>query len=105
MGIWINNDNAILHEEESERKGRFIKIGEKVYAFFTERAIEAGFQEREGQLDMACEIVDGIKENKNVLVEAGVGIGKSFAYIVPALYYNKTYHRPIIIATSTIALQ
>ena len=39
MGIWINNDNAILHEEESERKGRFIKIGEKVYAFFTERAI------------------------------------------------------------------
>lgn len=43
MGIWINNDNAILHEEESERKGRFIKIGEKVYAFFTERAIEAGY--------------------------------------------------------------
>ena len=38
-------------------------------------------------------------------VEAGVGIGKSFAYIVPILYYSKIYHRPVVIATSTIALQ
>lgn len=54
---------------------------------------------------MSCEIVDGIRENKHVLVEAGVGIGKSFAYIVPILYYSKIYHRPVVIATSTIALQ
>lgn len=59
----------------------------------------------EGQWEMSCEIVDGIRENKHVLVEAGVGIGKSFAYIVPILYYSKIYHRPIVIATSTIALQ
>ena len=34
-----------------------------------------------------------------------VGIGKSFAYLMPILLYNsKTFH-PVVIATSTIALQ
>ena len=37
--------------------------------------------------------------------EAGVGIGKSFAYIIPLLYYNKYFDKPIVISTSTIALQ
>lgn len=54
---------------------------------------------------MSCEIVDGMSENKHVLVEAGVGIGNSFAYIVPILCYSKMFHKPVVIATSTIALQ
>lgn len=78
---------------------------EKMYFLFQDKAIAAGFEDREGQWEMSCEIVDGIRENKHVLVEAGVGIGKSFAYIVPILYYSKIYHRPVVIATSTIALQ
>lgn len=43
---------------------------------------------REGQSEMACEIVDAISQKKNLVVEAGVGIGKSFAYLVPLIYYN-----------------
>ena len=105
LRLWRYDKDAILQEEQNERKKRFHKIGEDVFSFFQDKAIATGFEDREGQWEMSCEIVDGIRENKHVLVEAGVGIGKSFAYIVPILYYSKIYHRPVVIATSTIALQ
>lgn len=94
-----------LQTGQAERKKKFLKIGEDVFSFFMDKATEAGFEEREGQWEMSCEIVEGLRDKKHVLVEAGVGIGKSFAYIVPILYYIKTYRRPVVIATSTIALQ
>lgn len=82
------------------------EIGEKVYDFFFENtAIDKLMEFREGQAEMACEIVDAISEQKNLVVEAGVGIGKSFAYLVPLIYYNYYLKKPVVIATSTIALQ
>ena len=54
---------------------------------------------------MSFEITDAMKNRQHIVVEAGVGIGKTFAYIVPLLYYRKRYKKPIVIATSTIALQ
>lgn len=105
LNLWKYDIEDLVGERKDVRKKRFREIGEDVYSFFLETATKAEFQEREGQWEMSCEIVDGIRDNKHVLVEAGVGIGKSFAYIVPILYYNKTYSRPVVIATSTIALQ
>lgn len=88
-----------LQTGQAERKKKFLKIGEDVFSFFMDKATDAGFEEREGQWEMSCEIVEGLRDKKHVLVEAGVGIGKSFAYIVPILYYIKTYRRPVVIAT------
>lgn len=103
MGYWL--EDRIFGEQKEDRREHFKEIGEKVFSFFLDKAIERGFQDREGQWVMSCEIVDGIKDKKHVLIEAGVGIGKSFAYIVPMLYYNRIYKVPVVIATSTIALQ
>lgn len=65
---------------------------DKMYIlFFMDTAIEKGFENREGQWDMSFEIVDAMKNRQHILVEAGVGIGKTFAYIVPLLYYYKRY--------------
>lgn len=80
-------------------------ISEKVWNFFIEDAKKYGFEERVGQQDMALDIVDALKNKENIIIEAGVGIGKSFAYIVPLLYYNKLFRKPVAIATSTITLQ
>ncbi|WP_322090597.1 DEAD/DEAH box helicase [Mediterraneibacter gnavus] len=73
--------------------------------FFIDTVIEKGYEDREGQWDMSCEIADAMKNRQHILVEAGVGIGKTFAYIVPLLLYHKKCEKPIVIATSTIALQ
>lgn len=63
-------------------------------------AIE-GFQEREGQLEMAQAIVQAIVSQENLLVEAGTGIGKTFAYLVPALLSQTK----VIVSTGTRHLQ
>ena len=103
MEFWI--DESEKQEQNKRWKQDFKNIGEDVYTFFIDTAIQKGFENREGQWDMSFEIVDAMKKKQHILVEASVGIGKTFAYIIPLLYYHKRYKKPIIIATSTIALQ
>lgn len=64
-----------------------------------------GLEEREGQRMMALSVVDAIDTKTNLIVEAGVGIGKSFAYLIPLIYYYRFTGKSFIISTSTIALQ
>jgi ATP-dependent DNA helicase DinG len=60
-----------------------------------------GFEGRPGQLQMAKLIERGFLENVHTVVEAGTGVGKSLAYLVPALRSGKR----VVISTGTIALQ
>lgn len=90
---------------KKQRKAALTEIGEKATTFFWDIAPEQGFEMREGQQDMSFEIVDALIHDQHFAVEAGVGIGKSFGYLVPILLYNKKMRKPVIVATSTIALQ
>lgn len=103
LDFWYNE--AEKKEQDEKWKQDFKNIGGDVYSFFIDTAIEKGYENREGQWDMSFEITDAMKDRQHIVVEAGVGIGKTFAYIVPLLYYHKRYKKPIVIATSTIALQ
>lgn len=103
IDFWYSE--AEKREQDAKWKKDFKSIGEDVYSFFIDKLKERGFEDREGQWDMSCEITDAMKQQQHIVVEAGVGIGKTFAYIVPLLYYHKKYKKPIVIATSTIALQ
>ncbi|MBP2650988.1 MAG: hypothetical protein H6Q74_1813 [Firmicutes bacterium] len=63
-----------------------------------------GLQDRPGQGEMALDIAEAIRDRRNIMVEAGVGIGKSLGYLIPGILAAKTMQGPIIIATSSIAL-
>ncbi|WP_231574784.1 ATP-dependent DNA helicase [Paenibacillus sp. FSL R7-0273] len=63
-----------------------------------------GLRERTGQQDMSLDIADAYINGRNAMVEAGVGIGKSFAYLIPGLLINHISQQPVIIATSSIQL-
>ena len=60
-----------------------------------------GFEPREGQLAMALRIAEAIEQKKALIVEAGTGTGKTFAYLVPALLSG----RRVLVSTATKALQ
>ena len=45
------------------------------------------YEERPEQLAMAQGVTDAISERHHLLVEAGTGVGKSFAYLVPSILY------------------
>lgn len=90
---------TIYSEKEQIRK-----MQQEVFDF--QDSIEKkGLQRRDGQASMMLDISDAIRDKKHLLVEAGVGIGKSFAYLVPAFLFHKYFALPIIISTSTITLQ
>ena len=62
---------------------------------------------REEQHNYALDIMNAIKNQAILLIQAGVGIGKSYGYLLPIFYtYNndKRFNK-IIISTSSIALQ
>ena len=60
-----------------------------------------GYSERLQQLEMALAIADAIKNNTQLVAEAGTGTGKTFAYLVPALLTGGK----VIISTGTKNLQ
>ncbi len=60
-----------------------------------------GFQPRQSQLDMANAVHNTIKNGSQLVVEAGTGTGKTFAYLAPALISGKK----IIISTGSKNLQ
>ncbi|MFY9710416.1 MAG: ATP-dependent DNA helicase [Candidatus Cybelea sp.] len=60
-----------------------------------------GYEPRPGQLQMAQLVERGILENIHTIVEAGTGVGKSLAYLVPAVRSGKK----VVLSTGTIALQ
>lgn len=64
------------------------------------------YEFRSGQLEMAHLVSDAYNNNTIALAEAGTGIGKSFAYLVPALLHAiESPEERTVVATSTINLQ
>jgi ATP-dependent DNA helicase DinG len=64
-----------------------------------------GFRPRPEQLDMADAVEEAMADGRNLVVEAGTGVGKSFAYLVPALLAAAEGAGKVVVATRTIALQ
>ena len=60
-----------------------------------------GYAPRPGQLRMAERIAAALERRETLLVEAGTGTGKTFAYLVPALLSG----RRVLISTGTRTLQ
>jgi len=64
------------------------------------RALE-GFHPRRSQLQMAARVAEALAESSTLIVEAGTGTGKTFAYLVPALLSGKR----VFVSTGTRTLQ
>ena len=67
--------------------------------------ISANFEERAVQVALLRKIADGLNHNKICVFEAGTGVGKSFAYLIPAALWALNNKERIVISTGTINLQ
>ena len=64
-----------------------------------------GYEERPGQIDMAGAIAHAFNQREHLMIEAGTGVGKSLAYLVPSMLWAATNDTPVIISTATRNLQ
>ncbi|MBO37427.1 MAG: hypothetical protein CL612_06330 [Anaerolineaceae bacterium] len=63
------------------------------------------FEHRVEQIEMMRNVAKAISHPRHLLVEAGTGIGKSLAYLVPAIKWACTNDERVVVSTNTINLQ
>lgn len=63
------------------------------------------YESRVEQLKMAEAVATAISGQHHLMVEAGTGVGKSFAYLVPAILAVADAKRKVVVSTHTISLQ
>ena len=64
-----------------------------------------GYEERPGQIDMTGAIAAAFNAREHLAIEAGTGVGKSLAYLVPSILWSWTNDTPVIVSTATRNLQ
>lgn len=81
---------------------------EEVAAAFSPDGLVGGlyedYEERAEQTEMACAVRDAFATSTNLCVEAGTGVGKSMAYLVPAALTARMNDIAVGVATKTNAL-
>ena len=81
---------------------------ERVGAIFSKDGLLSkakNFEFRPEQRAMAVAVAKTLEEQRHLVVEAGTGVGKSLAYLVPAVLFALEQHKKAIISTHTINLQ
>lgn len=66
---------------------------------------EHGFEIREEQIYTAFQLADAVCRRKVHFAEAGLGTGKTFAYLLTAVSYARFTGKPVVIACASTALQ
>ena len=64
-----------------------------------------GYEARAGQLQMLKAVIRAFNEGKHLVVEAGTGVGKSLAYLIPAAAWARLNDVPVVVSTNTRNLQ
>jgi predicted DnaQ family exonuclease/DinG family helicase len=64
-----------------------------------------GFEYRPGQVSMMKRVAQALNDGGQVIVEAGTGIGKSIAYMLPSIMFALENSTPVVVSTNTINLQ
>src|SRR5437773_7925909 len=65
----------------------------------------SNFEYRPQQQEMAIAVAQALEDREHLIVEAGTGVGKSLAYLVPAILFAIANKKKAIISTHTINLQ
>ncbi len=82
-----------------------VKLSDWIGDVFYDILPEHGYEVREEQIYTAFQLADAICDKKVHLAEAGLGTGKTIAYLLSAIAYARFSGKPVVIACATTALQ
>jgi ATP-dependent DNA helicase DinG len=63
------------------------------------------FEERDGQKQLMNLVVETLNDSNHAVIEGETGIGKSMAYLIPAIYFARKNKCRVAVSTNTINLQ
>ncbi len=100
--IYVVAEPVPVHELEkidSSHLSSFVSSGSPL-----ERIID-NFEVRQSQAEMLEAVCDAFNEDQICLVEAGTGVGKSLAYLIPVFEWIRKNDERVVVSTATINLQ
>ena len=92
----IDDDAIPLNDEEV---ASILEYGGPFSQYFD------SYEHRPEQVQMLRAITNSLSYGRHMLIEAGTGVGKSFAYLVPSALFATTNNTRVVISTNTINLQ
>src|SRR5260370_42124664 len=98
----------MIREIEPQQAGDAVYLVKQVEHIFSPDGLMSrspNFEFRPKQKQMACEVARALEHGEHLAVEAGTGVGKSLAYLVPAILYATARKKKAIVSTNTINLQ
>src|SRR3989442_1185954 len=93
---------------ESQPGGAGVDLIKQVEQIFSPKGIfskSKNFEFRPQQQQMAVAVARALGNGEHLAVEAGTGVGKSLAYLAPAILYAVANKKKAVICTHTINLQ
>ncbi len=84
---------------DPEEVASVLEYGGPFSAYFS------GYEQRPQQVEMLRAVTEALSTGQHLMVEAGTGTGKSFAYLVPAAMWAVKNGMRVVISTNTINLQ
>lgn len=112
MGFYIvNNDVTDVYAVVEPIKPRTLKkIDAEDAAFYLSKdgplaKKTESYEERPSQIELLKEISMAFNENKIGVFEAGTGVGKSYAYLIPSILWADSNKERVVLSTGTINLQ
>src|SRR6266481_3691227 len=93
---------------ESQPAGAGLDLVKQVEEIFSPKGIlsrSKNFEFRPQQQEMAVAVARALENREHLAVEAGTGVGKSLAYLVPAILHAVAHKKKAIVSTHTINLQ
>lgn len=94
-----------LQPGEDDRTVDVDEVGEMLGEHGPFAQVLPGFEHRVEQVEMARSVAEAINGGERLIVEAGTGVGKSLAYLLPAALYALENGRRVVVSTNTINLQ
>ena len=102
----FGHDAAVIIAVESQPAG--MDLVAQVEAIFSPNGLLSrakNFEFRPQQQEMAVAVARALQHREHLAVEAGTGVGKSLAYLIPAILFAVAERKKAIVSTHTINLQ
>lgn len=96
LPIQRNKEPSALDPEEA---AAVLEYGGPFSRFFE------SYEHRQEQVEMLKAVTNALNSGSHLMVEAGTGVGKSFAYLVPAAMFAMRNNTRVVVSTNTINLQ
>lgn len=112
QGFYIINNNAddvyVVMEPVLKKKLKALDINDTAL-YISDGGplskVSESFEERPVQIELLKQITSAFNENSIAAFEAGTGVGKSYAYLIPSMLWALENNQRVVISTGTINLQ